>query len=54
MAGGQHSWTWRVPAEVRERIMPDIRAWAEQRFGSLDAPLERDLQIVWRAYDLPP
>jgi hypothetical protein len=34
--------------------MPDIRAWAEQRFGSLDAPLERDLQIVWRAYDLPP
>ena len=53
MANGQHSWTWRVPVEVRERIIPEIRAWAEERFGSLEAPLERDLVIVWRAYDVP-
>jgi SAM-dependent methyltransferase len=50
---GQHSWTWRVPSDVRERVIPDVRAWAEERFGSLEAPLERDLRIVWRAYDLP-
>jgi SAM-dependent methyltransferase len=51
---GQHSWSWRVPPDVRERIIPDIRAWAGEHFGSLDAPLERDVQILWRAYDLAP
>lgn len=53
MRHGRHSWTWRVDAAVRERIIPDIQAWAVQRFGSLDEPLERDLEVVWRAYDLP-
>jgi hypothetical protein len=38
---------------VRHRIGPELRAWAERRFGSLDRPVEPDLQIVWRAYDLP-
>lgn len=50
---GQHSWSWRVPVEVRRRIIPEVRDWAEQRFGSLDASIEPDVRIVWRAYDLP-
>jgi SAM-dependent methyltransferase len=53
MKRGEHSWTWRVDAAVRERIIPDIQAWAVQRFGSLDVPLEPELEVVWRAYDLP-
>lgn len=53
MERGQHSWTWRVDPDVRKRLIPEIRTWAARRFGSLEAPLERDLQIVWRAYGLP-
>jgi ubiquinone/menaquinone biosynthesis C-methylase UbiE len=53
MERGQHSWSWRVDGDVRKRIIPEIRTWAERRFGALEAPLERDLEIVWRAYDLP-
>jgi SAM-dependent methyltransferase len=53
MDAGMQSWTWRVPEDLRRRIGPQLRAWAEGRFGSLDRPVEPDLQIVWRAYDLP-
>lgn len=53
MRDGLHSWTWRVDAEVRHRVVPKVRTWAERRFGSLHADLEPDLEIVWRAYDLP-
>jgi SAM-dependent methyltransferase len=50
---GMHSWTWRVPDDVRRRVGPELRTWSEGRFGSLDRPMEPDLQILWRAYDLP-
>lgn len=50
---GLHSWTRRVDGEVRHRVVPVVRTWAERRFGSLHAALEPDLEIVWRAYDLP-
>jgi SAM-dependent methyltransferase len=53
MDQGMHSWTWRVPDEVRRKVVPEVRAWARDRFGSLDRPLEPNLEIVWRAYDLP-
>jgi len=53
MDAGMHSWTWRVPDEVRRRVGPQLRTWAEERFGSLERPVEPDLQILWRAYDLP-
>jgi SAM-dependent methyltransferase len=53
MDAGMQSWTWRVPEDLRRRIGPQLRAWAEGRFGSLDRPGEPDHQIVWRAYDLP-
>jgi SAM-dependent methyltransferase len=53
MDAGMHSWTWRVPDDVRRRVVPELRAWASGRFGSLERPVEPDLQILWRAYDLP-
>jgi SAM-dependent methyltransferase len=53
MDAGMHSWTWRVPDDVRRRVGPELRTWAEERFGSLERPMEPDLQILWRAYDLP-
>jgi len=53
MDAGMHSWTWRVPDDVRRRVGPELRTWAEARFGSLERPVEPDLQILWRAYDLP-
>jgi len=52
MDAGMHSWTWRVPDDVRRRVGPELRTWAEARFGSLERPVEPDLQILWRAYDL--
>jgi SAM-dependent methyltransferase len=53
MDAGMHSWTWRVPEDVRRRVVPELRIWASGRFGSLQRPVEPDLQILWRAYDLP-
>ena len=53
MRTGLHSWTWRVPDEVREQAVPAVRAWAEHEFGSLDEPVEPEVDIGWRAYDLP-
>ena len=53
MDAGMHSWTWRVPDDVRRRVGPELRTWAAARFGSLERPVEPDLQILWRAYDLP-
>jgi len=53
MDAGMHSWTWRVPDDVRRRVGPELRTWAAARFGSLERQVEPDLQILWRAYDLP-
>ncbi|HSL66728.1 MAG TPA: methyltransferase domain-containing protein [Actinomycetota bacterium] len=53
MDAGMHSWTWRVPDDIRRRVVPELRSWAEGRFGSLERPVEPDLRILWRAYDLP-
>ncbi len=49
---GMHSWSWRVPGDVRRRITPELRTWAVERFGSLDGPIDPDVRIGWRAYDL--
>ncbi len=49
---GVYSWTWPIPEEVRRRSLEAVRPWAEERFGPLDRPLARDVEVVWRAYDL--
>jgi SAM-dependent methyltransferase len=49
----RYSWTWRVPAEDLARVAPEVRAWAEERFGSLAAASSHRFELAWRAYDLP-
>jgi SAM-dependent methyltransferase len=48
----RYSWTWRVPPEELARVVPRVRAWAEQRFGPLDRTPPHRFELVWRAYDL--
>ncbi|MEO8424183.1 MAG: class I SAM-dependent methyltransferase [Actinomycetota bacterium] len=47
------SWTWNVPADRLTAAIDSTRAWAEERFGSLDNVLEPRFPMVWRAYDVP-
>jgi SAM-dependent methyltransferase len=51
--GRVFSWTWKVPADRLTAAIDTTRAWAQERFGSLDAILEPRYPMVWRAYDLP-
>jgi SAM-dependent methyltransferase len=50
---GRWSWTWHVPEDVRRDAVRDLRPWAEERFGPLDAVERYEVETVWRAYDLP-
>ncbi|MBA3363751.1 MAG: class I SAM-dependent methyltransferase [Actinobacteria bacterium] len=52
MAAGLHSWTWEVDEETRREAVAELRAWALQRWGTLDPPGGRDVAIEWHAYDL--
>jgi ubiquinone/menaquinone biosynthesis C-methylase UbiE len=53
IAEGRWSWTWKVPDDLRRRTAEQIRPWAEERFGPLDAPYQEELATRWCAYDLP-
>jgi len=53
MAAGMHSWTWEVEEEERREAVAELRAWALERWGSLDPPGGRDVAIEWLAFDLP-
>jgi len=52
MAAGMHSWTWEVDEETRREAVAELRAWALERWGTLDPVGGRDVAIEWRAYDL--
>lgn len=52
MSEGMHSWTWEIDDVERRRIVEEVRAWAVERFGTLDPPRSREVRIEWRAYDL--
>lgn len=52
MAAGMHSWTWEVDEEERREAVAELRAWAEERWGTLDPPGGRDVEIEWHAFDL--
>jgi ubiquinone/menaquinone biosynthesis C-methylase UbiE len=53
MAAGMHSWTWEVQEERRQEAVAELRAWAFERWGSLDPPGGREVAIEWLAFDLP-
>jgi SAM-dependent methyltransferase len=48
----RYSWTWRVPEQDLARVAPEVRAWAEDRFGPLDRTPPHPYEIRWRVYDL--
>lgn len=50
---GVYSFTWHVGEAGRVRAARATREWAQERFGDLDQPLEHELVVSWRAYDLP-
>jgi SAM-dependent methyltransferase len=52
MADGLHSWTWDVSEQDRRAAAGEVRAWALERFGTLDPPGAREVAIEWRAYDV--
>lgn len=47
------SWTWSVPEDVRRNAARELRPWARERFGPLDRVERHEIDMVWRAYDLP-
>lgn len=51
--GRVFSWTWKVPEDRLAAAIDTTRAWALERFGSLDTVLEPRYPMVWRAYDVP-
>lgn len=50
---GRFSNTWSVGESARRAAGAAVRAWAKTRFGALDQELEHELEITYRAYDLP-
>jgi SAM-dependent methyltransferase len=48
-----YSWLWPLADEERLRALAVVRPWAEERFGPLDRPMPRDVDVIWRAYDVP-
>jgi ubiquinone/menaquinone biosynthesis C-methylase UbiE len=52
MAAGLHSWTWEVDEVARREAVAELRAWALERWGTLDPPGGRDVAIEWYAFDL--
>ncbi|MEA2580765.1 MAG: hypothetical protein QOE83_1657 [Actinomycetota bacterium] len=46
-----HSWTWKLDPDARIRYAQETRAWAEERFGDLEA-LHHDVDVEWHAYDV--
>ncbi len=47
------SWLWPLSDEDRLRALAVVRPWAEKRYGPLDRPMPREVDVIWRAYDLP-
>lgn len=46
-----YSWTWKLDAPTRVRCAQETRAWAQERFGDLDAA-HHVFHIEWHAYDV--
>jgi SAM-dependent methyltransferase len=53
LGSGMFSFTWGVDAGILHDAAERLRAWAVERYGSLDEIDEEQFMIPWRAYDLP-
>jgi ubiquinone/menaquinone biosynthesis C-methylase UbiE len=53
MESGVFSFTWDLDPAARTSAAEELRRWAKDRYGSLEAIQEDRFEIPWRAYDLP-
>jgi SAM-dependent methyltransferase len=54
IANNAYSWTWKIEdPTLLARTAVDVRRWAEERYGPLEALPHDEYQTHWRAYDLP-
>src|SRR5262249_30088248 len=53
LGNGISSWTWSVDEATRRRAADDVRAWAAAEYDPLDGPRTWNVEIRYRAYDLP-
>jgi ubiquinone/menaquinone biosynthesis C-methylase UbiE len=53
MDSGVFSFTWTLDAAQLRDAGQGLRAWAVERYGSLDEVDTAEFTIPWRAYDLP-
>jgi SAM-dependent methyltransferase len=49
---GIYSVTWGLDEATRRAAAADLRAWAEDRYGSLTEVRRMEITHIWRAYDL--
>ena len=42
-----HSETWMIPRQVMDQVIPSLRNWAAERFGSLDREIETPYSFRW-------
>lgn len=47
------SWTWRVEPDDLRSALRAVEAWAHERYGPDLTAVGSDMQMMWRAYDLP-
>lgn len=53
IANNAYSWTWKVEdPRLLAGLADEVRTWAAERYGPLDAPRQETFEITWRAYDL--
>ena len=53
LEAGHWSWTWSVPEDELTAAAARTRTWARETFGPLEAPLDVDTEVRWRAFDVP-
>jgi SAM-dependent methyltransferase len=54
IAQNRFSWTWKIEdPDLLARAAAEVRRWAEERYGPLDALPHDEYPTFWRAYDLP-
>jgi SAM-dependent methyltransferase len=53
MGNGIYSWTWSADEATRQRAADEVRTWAVAEYGPLDEQRTGEVEIVYRAYDLP-
>ncbi len=49
-----HSWSWEIPDEIYDKLVPQHEKWAIDHFGSADAKLRRTVQYKLQVWTFDP